>query len=361
MTFIQRIDVNILYLMAFGVAFFITMMVTPISKKIAIKFGAIDHPKERGVHVIPTPLAGGSAIVFSFVITSLVLIPLMKGYISKEFFGIILAGILITTVGFLDDVYQLSPRIRIFFQVLAALIVVFTGTTIEWLSWPWAESGLISLHTLGNFMTVFWIVGLTNAMNFIDGLDGLAAGVASIAAISFMVISFIFGPPASVMMAAILSGACLGFLPHNFSPATIFMGDTGSTFLGFMLAVMSIQGLTKGYTVITLVVGAIVLGLPIFDTSFAILRRVAKKQSIAQADRGHLHHRLVDKGISHRRAVLTMYAVAGAFGIAGVLFALKDFLLATIIIIIILVVWIVDLVATHRRDQGKAREIEDKK
>ena len=360
MNFIQRIDLNILYLLAFGIALFITMMVTPISKKIAVKFGAIDHPKERGVHDTPTPLAGGSAIVFSFVVTAIVLIPLMEGYISKEFFGIIIAGVLITTVGFLDDVYQLSPRIRIFFQILAALIVVFTGTTIEWLSWPWAESGLISLHTLGNFMTVFWIVGLTNALNFIDGLDGLAAGIASIAAISFMVISFMFGPPVSVMMAAILAGACLGFLPHNFSPATIFMGDTGSTFLGFMLAVMSIQGLTKSYTVITLLVGGIVLGLPIFDTSFAILRRVANKQSIAQADRGHLHHRLVDKGISHKQAVLTMYAVAGAFGIAGVLFALKDFILATIIIVVILVVWIVDIMLTHRRDKKKTEETSEK-
>ncbi len=356
MTFIQRIDLNVLYLLAFGIALFITMMVTPISKKIAVKFGAIDHPKERGVHDKPTPLAGGSAIVFSFILTSVVFIPMMEGYISKEFFGIIIAGIVITTVGFLDDVYQLSPRIRIFFQILAALIVVFTGTTIEWLSWPWAESGLIPLHTLGNFITVFWIVGLTNALNFIDGLDGLAAGVASIAAISFMVISFIFGAPVSVMMAAILAGACLGFLPHNFSPATIFMGDTGSTFLGFMLAVMSIQGLTKSYTVITLIVGGIVLGLPIFDTSFAILRRVANKQSIAQADRGHLHHRLVDKGISHKGAVLTMYAVAGAFGIAGVLFALKDFILATIIIAVILIVWIVDIMVTHRRNKKDLEE-----
>lgn len=361
MTYIQKIDVNLLYLIAFGIAFLITMMVTPISKKIALKVGAIDHPKERGVHVTPTPLAGGSAIVFSFVVTSLILIPLMKGYISQEFFGIILAGVLITTVGFLDDVYQLSPRIRIFFQILAALIVVLTGTTIEWLSWPWADSGLISLHTLGNFMTVFWIVGLTNALNFIDGLDGLAAGVASIAAISFMVISFIFGPPVSVMMAAILAGACLGFLPHNFSPATIFMGDTGSTFLGFMLAVMSIQGLTKSYTVITLMVGGVVLGLPIFDTSFAIIRRVANKQSIALADRGHLHHRLVDKGISHRRAVLTMYAVAGGFGIAGILFALQDFILASIIVAVILLVWIVDMMVTHKRAKKRVGDLKIKK
>jgi len=356
MGIIQEIDVNILYLLGFGVSLFITMMMTPISKIIAVKVGAIDQPKERGVHENPTPLSGGSAIVFSFIVTALVMVPLMAGYVSMEFIGIIIGGVLITTVGFLDDVYQLSPRIRIFFQILGALIVVMTGTTIEWLSWPWSEAGGIPLHTFGNFITVFWIVGLTNALNFIDGLDGLAAGIASIAAMSFMVISFIFGPPVSVMLAAILAGSCIGFLPHNFNPATIFMGDTGSTFLGFMLAVLSIQGLTKSYTVITLLVGGIVLGLPIFDTSFAILRRVANKQSIAQADRGHLHHRLVDKGISHKKAVLTMYAVAGAFGIAGVLVAMKDFFLAAIIVISILLVWIGDIIVTNQRKKRADRQ-----
>lgn len=183
------------------------------------------------------------------------------------------------------------------------MIVVFTGTRIEWLTWPWSDAGLVPLHTLGNFVSVLWIVGLTNALNLIDGLDGLATGgVASIASISFMVISFLFGPPSVVILAAILAGSCLGFLPHNFNPATIFMGDTGSTFLGFTLAVISIQGLTKSYTIITLIVGAIVLGLPIFDTSFAIVRRLLNNQSITTGgDRGHLHHRLVDKGISHKK------------------------------------------------------------
>ncbi len=344
-------NVNVVYAVGFLVAIVLTMMFTPLSKILAKKTGAIDYPKELGVHDKPIPLAGGSAIVFSFIITAAIMAPFMKGYVTKEFLGILVAGVLITTLGFLDDVYQLSPRIRIFFQIFAALIVVFTGTSIEILTWPWSSTGVINLSTFGNVLTVIWIVGLTNAMNFIDGLDGLAAGVASIAAISFMVISFIFGPPVSVLLAAILAGACIGFLPHNFNPATIFMGDTGSTFLGFMLAVLSIQGLTKSYTVITLIVGAIVLGLPLFDTSFAIFRRLASNQSIAQGDRKHLHHRLVDKGISHKRAVLTMYAVSSGFGIAGVLFALKDFMLAAIIVMTILFVWIGDIFLTHRREK----------
>lgn len=347
------INVNYIYILTFIIAFIITMLITPLSKKLAIKVGAIDYPKKLGVHNKPMPLAGGSAIVISFIVTSCTVVPFMEGFISLEFFGLIIGSIIITMVGFLDDIYQLSPKIRIFFQLLAALIVVFSGTTIEWLSWPWASSGAVYLGSIGNIFTVLWIIGLTNAVNFLDGLDGLAAGVASIAAISFMVISFIFGSPAIVVLGAILAGACLGFLPHNFNPATIFMGDTGSTFLGFVLAVISIQGATKSYTAITIIVGIIVLGLPIFDTSFAIIRRLASKKSITQGDRGHVHHRLVDKGISHKRAVLVLYAVSGGFGIAGILFALQDFVLAILIIVLILAVWIGDMLYMSYKEKLK--------
>lgn len=351
MRFLMGINVNIIYGLAMVLGFVLTAILTPYSKKFAIKVGAIDQPKALGVHDKPMPLAGGTAIVVSFVVISLLIVPHMKGFNLNEFAGLLVGILIISTLGFLDDLYQLSPKIRIFFQLLAALIVVFSGTRIEWLSWPWASNGLIPLHTLGNFISVIWIVGLTNAINFIDGLDGLATGVASIASITFMVISFLFGPPVVVVLAAILAGSCLGFLPHNFNPAKIFMGDTGSTFLGFTLAVISIQGLTKSYTMITIIVGAIVLGLPIFDTSFAIIRRLLNNQSIAQGDRGHLHHRLVDKGISHKKAVLTMYAVSGCFGIAGILFALKDFFLATLIIVTILIVWLGDILYTSRRSK----------
>lgn len=351
MELLRSMNINIIYIIAFSLAFGITVLATPISKKIAIKVGAIDHPKALGVHDKPMPLAGGSAIVTGFIVTSLLIAPLVGGFISMEFFGLIIGSIIITIVGFLDDIYQLSPKLRIFFQILAALIVVFSGTSIEILSWPWANGGVIQVGSIGNVLTVLWIVGLTNAVNFLDGLDGLATGVASIASLSFMIISFIFGPPVIVVLAAALAGSCLGFLPHNFNPAKIFMGDTGSTFLGFTLAVISIQGLTKSYTVVTVIVGAIVLGLPIFDTSFAIIRRLVNKQSIYKGDRGHLHHRLVDKGISHKRAVLTMYGVSGCFGIAGILFALKDFFLASLIIGIIMAVWLGDIMYTSHRNK----------
>ncbi len=337
-------NINLAYLMVLGIAFAISMFLTPFVVKFANKIGAIDHPKDRGVHKEPKPLAGGIAIVLSFVATSFLIIPNLEGYDAKQFIGIIVAGLLISGVGFLDDLYQLSAKIRLVVQIASALIVILTGTRIDWFTWIFADSGILVLGALSNVITVIWIVGLTNAMNLIDGLDGLAAGVASIASISFLVISVIFGSYFSAMFAVILAGACLGFLPMNFNPAKIFMGDTGSTFLGFMLAVISILGLTKSFTLLTFLIGVLVFALPIFDTSFAILRRVAKRQSIATADRGHLHHRLVDKGIGHRNTVLTMYFIAAMFGVAGVLFALKDFLLTFIIVVIILGTWIYDII-----------------
>lgn len=356
MDFLISINRNVLYVLAFAFAFVISLMMTPLSKKIAMKVGAIDQPKAIGVHKKAMPLAGGSAIVTGFIISALIFAPAMPDFKWVSFIGLMVGSILITTLGFFDDIFKLSPRFRIIIQVLAALIIVLTGTTIEILTWPWASYGVIKLGSLGKLITIIWIVGLTNAVNFIDGLDGLAAGIASIAAVSFMVVAFIFSTPIAVILSAILAGACLGFLPHNFNPATIFMGDTGSTFLGFTLAVVSIQGLTKGYTIITVIIAAMVLGLPILDTSFAILRRLINKQSITQGDRGHLHHRLVDKGISHKSAVLTLYVIAGGFGLAGVLVALEDILLAALIIAFIMAAWVFDIFYTVHKEKKNIKK-----
>lgn len=356
----KGINVNVVYGIALIMAFLITNLMTPISKKIAEKVGAVAEPKDIGVHTKTMPLAGGLAIVVGFLVTASLIAPGMDGFNLIEFYGLVVGSLLITSLGFLDDIYQLSPKIRIFFQVLAALIIVMSGVSIHVISWPWAQYGVINLGTWGKILSVLWIVGLTNAVNLIDGLDGLATGISIIASISIMVISFIFGSPVVVVMAAILAGACLGFLPYNFNPAKIFMGDTGSTFLGFVLAVISIQGLTKSYTVVTLVVAIIIFGLPIFDTAFAIIRRLAKRQSIAQGDRGHLHHRLVDKGISHKKVVLTMYIISGGFGVAGILFALKDFVLAAVIVGIILIVWVGDIIYTSKKKKNVNNKKEEK-
>ncbi len=181
-------------------------------------------------------------------------------------------------------------------------------------------------------------MGITNAVNLIDGLDGLAAGVSSIAAICLMVLSIHSGHPTAVFLTVILAGSCLGFLPYNFNPASIFMGDTGSTFLGYMLSVTSILGLLKGYTLGTVFIAVLILGLPIFDTTFAIVRRVLSGRPIMSPDRGHLHHRLVDKGYSHKHAVVTLYGVSGIFGLSALGFVMSDvrFVVAIFIIMGIL-------------------------
>lgn len=353
MDFLKAIDSNILYVLGFGLAFFATLLMTPLSKRFAFKVGAIAQVKDRSMHTKPMPMAGGTAIITGFAVSVMILAPSMQGYKFSNHIGLVVGIIIISIVGLLDDIYDLNAKIKLFFQILAALIVVSTGTTIELISWPFAESRMLVLGAFAKPVTVIWIVGLTNAVNLIDGLDGLATGVSSIAALCLMVIAFLKGEPVIVLFAAALAGACIGFLPHNFNPASIFMGDTGSTFLGFTLAVISIQGLIKSYTAVTMVVAVIVLGLPIFDTSFAILRRLIRRKPIMQADRGHLHHRLVDKGLSHRNAVLALYGISGAFGIAGILVAMKDFKLAIFIIGFMAVVWLTDLVRTHHKRKSK--------
>ncbi|MFP4697383.1 MAG: glycosyltransferase family 4 protein [Eubacteriales bacterium] len=343
-TFIDGTNSNLIYIIAFGAAFLISLFTTPLSKKFAFKVGAIDHPKERGMHKKPMPLAGGVAIVFGFMLTVLLIAPFVDGFDSLQLTGLLGGGVLITSVGLMDDIYDLDPKIKLIFQILAALIVVYTGTTIELVTWPWSSTNIIDIGVFSKLFTMLWIIGVTNAVNLIDGLDGLAAGISSIAALSLMLLSILtVNPiPVAIVLTAALAGACLGFLPHNFNPATIFMGDTGSTFLGFTLSVISIQGLIKSYTAITIFIAVIVLGLPIFDTFCAIIRRVIKKQPVMQPDRGHLHHKLVDRGYSQKRVVLTLYGVSSGFGIAGILIAINDVILAIIILVIMFAIWVLD-------------------
>lgn len=357
MDFLFEIKVSLIYIIGFALAFFITLFMTPLSKKIAFKIGAVAIPNERSMHKEPMPLAGGTAIVLGFAVTVTLLAPIMKDFKIQNYIGLIIGGILITVVGLLDDIYNLNARIKLFFQILAALIVVFTGTTIEVFSWPWALGGVLKLGAFSKIITVIWIIGLTNAVNLIDGLDGLATGVSSIASLCLMFISILYGEPMVVLFTATLAGACMGFLPHNFNPAKIFMGDTGSTFLGFTLAVISINGLIKSFTAITIVIAVVVLGLPIFDTFFAILRRLIKRQPVMKADRGHLHHRLVDKGYSHKRAVLTLYGISGGFGIAGILFAMNDSKFAIFIIVFMGAIWILDALIMHFKKKSKKHSL----
>lgn len=316
---------SIIYVLSFTMALLISFFTTPLAKKIAFKVGAIDQPKDRGVHTEPMPRMGGIAIVLGFMITLLIITPFVPLLNWKQFFGVSAGALIIFVLGIFDDIYNLNAKLKLVFQIIAALLVTSAGIRIQFVSWPFLNNSLISLQDFATPLTVIWIVGVTNAVNLIDGLDGLAAGVSSIASICLMALSIHSGYPLALVLTATLAGSCLGFLPYNFNPATIFMGDTGSTFLGFILAVTSILGLLKSYTVATIFIAVLVLGLPIFDTAFAIIRRFLNGKPIMEADRGHLHHRLMDKGYSQKQAVVTLYGISGGFGLTAIALSTKDF------------------------------------
>lgn len=309
---------NILNLvLCFSMAFAISLALTPSVTSLAYKIGAIDVPKDkRRVHKKPIPRLGGLAIYYGFLISVVFFCKM-----DKQLIGIIAGSLLIVGVGIVDDVMQLKASIKFVVQIVAALIVAFCDVRINAVSMPmpFVEGGILSLGFLSIPVTVLWIVGVTNAVNLIDGLDGLAVGISSIATFSLFFIAILAGEPVVAILAAALAGSCLGFLPYNFNPAKIFMGDTGSTFLGYMLSIICIQGLFKGYVIISFIVPFLILGLPIFDTAYAIVRRIKNKKPIMSPDRGHLHHRLIDMGLSQKQTVAIMYVIAMILGLSAVM------------------------------------------
>lgn len=329
------------YFITFILALIVALSATPVAKKLASKVGAVDVPKDdRRMHKRPMARLGGIAIVAGFVVAILFNI-LSSLFDQRSLFTIntpllgLLAGIvIIVTVGIIDDIKQLSAKVKLVFQLLAALVVVLSGTTIVGITNPFSSIGISILSPYVSYpLTIIWIVGITNAINLLDGLDGLAAGVASIASLSLFFVSVIKGDVYSGIITAAIAGATLGFLPFNFNPAKIFMGDSGAYFLGFTLSVISIQGTLKSYAAIAIAIPLLVLGLPLFDTAFAILRRLVKGKSIMEADRGHLHHRLIDMGLSHKQSVVVMYIVSAALGLCAIVLADKGVLPAIILVI----------------------------
>ena len=306
------------YLLPLLVAMIISFATTPLVRKLAFKVGAVDIPKDnRRVHKEAMPSMGGLAIYLGVVITATIFLP-----IDRTLFSIIAGGTLIVISGIIDDISEMSARLKIVFQVVAALILVWGGVRIDTVTNPFSSTNV--LLDLGYFsipITVFWIVGIINTLNLIDGLDGLSAGVAMISSLSLMFVAGKFGLTSIIILSATVAGACLGFLPFNFNPAKIFMGDTGAMFLGFMMAVISIEGVMKSVATIAIVVPIIILGVPIFDTTFAIFRRLLSGQSISTADKGHLHHRLLDRGYSQKKTVLILYGISAFFGVFAVLVA----------------------------------------
>ncbi|GAE00577.1 undecaprenyl-phosphate N-acetylglucosaminyl 1-phosphate transferase [Clostridium botulinum B str. Osaka05] len=331
-----------LYIIGAITAIVLSVILTPIVKKAAFILGVVDIPKdERKIHKKPIPLLGGIAIYISFVVALI----LKKGHLTLEEIGIILGSTVIVIGGFIDDKYDISPIKKIIFQLAAAICLIMCGLKIQFITNPFDQVTLyVGLHALAIPITILWVIGITNALNLIDGLDGLAAGVALISCITMFVIAVLNQRWEAAILTSILSGSILGFLPYNFNPASIFMGDTGSQLLGFLLAAISIEGAIKSATAFAIVVPILALGLPIYDTLFAMIRRKINGKPIMQADRGHLHHRLLDMGLTQRQAVIIMYlisAVLGSFAIIAMQISNQKsyFLLTAIMLALILIAW----------------------
>jgi UDP-GlcNAc:undecaprenyl-phosphate GlcNAc-1-phosphate transferase len=305
------------YYLVFFTAFVLSFFFTPVARQLAFKLGILDIPKDdRKVHKEPIPYLGGAAIYASAIFTMLIFSDLDKTAVS-----IMVGGTVVFLVGLVDDIKDISPKVKLAGQILAALIAVYGGARINYITNPLPGYDVIYLEYFTIPVSVLWIVGITNTINLIDGLDGLASGVATISASTMMFIAAISGFDFILVECAVVAGASLGFLPYNFNPAKIFMGDTGALFLGYMLAVISILGVMKIVTSATIIIMILVLGIPLFDTFFAIVRRIRNKKPIMEADRGHVHHRLLAKGFTQRQTVLILYIVSILFGAAAIFFS----------------------------------------
>ena len=294
----------------------ISLAMCPLVKSFAYKVGAIDVPKDnRRMHKVPIPRLGGLAIFLGFIVSIL-----LFAEVDRQMQGILLGAVIIVVLGVVDDIVALRASLKFIVQILAALVPVFHGVVVQVLSNPiaFAEQAYWDLGVFAIPLTVIWIVGVTNSVNLIDGLDGLANGVSIICALTMLIISLLVSETAVAIIMAALVGACIGFMPYNANPAKMFMGDTGATFLGYILATMSIQGLFKTYTIISFLVPFLILGLPIFDTASAMLRRIARGQSPMHADRSHVHHRLIDMGLNQKQAVAILYVISSILGLSAV-------------------------------------------
>ncbi len=325
------------YLIAFFSALIISFMLTPLARKLAFKVGALDVPKDnRKIHKKPMPYFGGLAIYVSIMSCMIVFMPHDKTNIS-----IMIGATVIVLAGILDDMYDMPAKVKFIIQIVAACIAIYGGVKIHFVTNPLAETGISLLRNLTVPITLFWIVGITNTINLIDGLDGLASGVASIAAATLLFTAAIKGYYFIVLQCAIIVGASLGFLPFNFNPAKIFMGDTGSLLLGYMLAVTSVLGTVKSVAAIALIAPIFALGVPIFDTTFAIVRRKLNNKPIMQADKEHLHHQLMKKGLNQRQTVLIIYLISMLLGLAAVVVSDAEpatgFIVVGIVLIIVFI------------------------
>jgi UDP-GlcNAc:undecaprenyl-phosphate GlcNAc-1-phosphate transferase len=310
-------------LTTFGIALCGAAILTPVAEKVAIRFGAIDKPNARKVHQAPIPLWGGLAIAFSSILAVVISLGIfeslrlsMSPRMASNLIGILIGGLVIVVVGLIDDRMGMPAKVKLAFQILVAVILIKFGVVIQFLTIP--GMGMIVLPLwLSWGVTVFWIVGLTNAINLMDGLDGLLAGSSTIFALLFFIVALLKGQYMVALLMMAIAGACLGFLKFNFNPARIFMGDTGSLFLGLMFSSLSIIGALKVTTTAAILVPLLIMGLPVLDTSFAIIRRFLNGKPIFAPDKEHVHHQLLALGLSQKQAVLYIYLICGTLGVIG--------------------------------------------
>ncbi|GAB6151925.1 MraY family glycosyltransferase [Desulfosporosinus burensis] len=324
--------------MTYGLTFLMGLVIavfaTPITIKLAKRWGAIAHPGGRHVHSRPIPRLGGLAIYAAFWIAAIV-----TQVWDELIWGLFIGSTIILVVGIWDDIREIRPLHKLYWQIAAAGVLLPFGFSMKVISLPFLDKsvnfGELGLSAIGLILMIFWVVGLVNTVNVSDGLDGLAAGICFIVTLLlFWSANRIHELPAANLMLA-LAGALLGFLFFNFPPARVFMGDSGSMFLGYIIGGISIMGLLKTATILGLVFPLLVLGMPVTDLTFAIIRRKLRGQSIAKADRGHLHHRLLDAGFTHRQAVVLMYGISACFGLAAVLGAKGQWIWALVVLCVV--------------------------
>lgn len=316
------------YVWAFVIALIVTYICTPLVRTLAVKIGAIDAPDARKVHQVSIPRLGGLAIYIGYMVS---LLYSVKDISSVK--GLLIGSVILVAVGIWDDVKQIGPKTKLLGQIVAALMLPIFDNAIHFIS---IGDHMLYLEYLSIPLTVFWIVGFTNIVNLIDGLDGLAAGISLIACIAICIVTLQMGQIDLACITLALAGAACGFLRYNFNPAKIFMGDTGSMLLGYTMAAISVMGSVKTAATVGLVVPVIVLGLPILDTLFAIVRRRINGRPVFQPDKGHLHHRLLAMGLTQKQAVLLMYAITAVLGCVSIVAAKANFTIGLLLVVLIL-------------------------
>lgn len=335
------------HIQGFLISFLLAVLIVPLISKFCIKKGFVDLPNARKVHKKPTPRLGGVAIWACTLLAFFVLTLVNADYpYGNGLSGIFVGGSIVFLLGLVDDLYDLSPGFKLFVQIGAAVLAFLLGVRIEILSSP--LGGAIGLGILSFPITILWIVGITNAVNFIDGVDGLAGGVTTIMAITLGVVAMASNQPASALVAILLAGAMMGFLVFNFYPAKIFMGDSGALFAGFVLAGLSVTGVVKSVAV-SMLLPLLIFVVPIADMSFSVFRRILKGSNPMRADDNHIHHKLLKSGFSQNRTAAVLYASCVAGGSFATFMVGAHWIYLSLIFVVLLAMVFLSRFAKFRR------------